>query len=798
MNDGAPGSDGDDPGDGRIVPIGFAKALGDRYLSYALSTITARSLPDVRDGLKPVHRRLLYAMRQLKLDPATAPKKCARVVGDVIGQYHPHGDQSVYEALVRLAQPFSVRYPLVDGQGNFGNIDGDNAAAMRYTEARLTAFAQALLDGIDEDAVDFRPTYDEEGREPLVLPASVPNLLANGAQGIAVGMATNIPPHNVGELCAALTLLIDRSDVAGAGRPEQPPANNDDPNVDPEAVPAEGEGEEPGAPPPSLPANPGLPMTADPVTVGELAALMPGPDFPTGGELVETAETITETYRTGRGSLRLRARWSVEKTGQGTYIIVVYEIPYQVPKAKLIEKIADLINGRHLPLLNDVRDESADDVRLVLEPKSRNVDPDVLMEHLYRKTDLETRFGVNLNVLDAHGVPRIMGIKEALQAFLVHRHTVLVRRSRHRLAKILDRLAVLDGYLIAFLNLDEVIRIIREEDDAKAGLIAAFALTDMQAEAILNMRLRALRKLEEIEIRREHDKLSAERAELEALLAEGALRWQRIRDELADIRTRFGSETELGRRRTVIGSAPTGTTVPIEAFIEREPITVFLSTQGWIRSVKGHQADPTEVKYKEGDSERFVLRCQTTDKVQIMASTGRFYSIAADKLPRGRGFGEPLRLSVDMPNDSEVVTVFVYDPEVKLIVAADDGRGFIVSQSETLAQTKAGRQVLSPGKGATAMVCKPVSGDMIALLGTNHKLLVFSLSEVPEMAKGRGVILQKYKEGKLLDLKTFNDAEGLKWGRRTLAGQDLLGYRGARAGAGRLRPKGFSSVNGFN
>lgn len=794
MNDGVPGNDTDDSGDGRIVPIGFAKALGERYLSYALSTITARSLPDVRDGLKPVHRRLLYAMRQLRLAPETAPKKCARVVGDVIGQYHPHGDQSVYEALVRLAQPFSVRYPLVDGQGNFGNIDGDNAAAMRYTEARLTAFAQALLEGIDEDAVDFRSTYDEEGREPIVLPASVPNLLANGAQGIAVGMATNIPPHNVGELCRALTLLIDRSDIVGAGRPEQPPANNDAPGTPPaDAAPGPELDPEPGKP-----TQAALPITDDPVTAAELTDLIPGPDFPTGGELVESPETITETYRTGRGSLRLRARWTTEKTGQGTYIIVVYEIPYQVPKSKLIEKIADLINGRHMPLLNDVRDESADDVRLVLEPKSRNVDPDVLMEHLFRKTDLETRFGVNLNVLDAHGVPRVMGIKEALQAFLLHRHTVLVRRSRHRLAKIVDRLEVLDGYLVAFLNLDEVIRIIREEDDAKAGLIAAFSLTDMQAEAILNMRLRSLRKLEEIEIRREHEKLSAERTEIEALLGQGSLRWSRIRTELEDIGKRFGSDTELGKRRTVIGSAPTGTTVPIEAFIEREPLTVFLSTQGWIRAVKGHQVDPSEVKYKEGDGEGFVLRCQTTDKIQIMASTGRFYSLSADKLPRGRGFGEPLRLSVDMPNEAHIVTVFVLEPEGKLILAADDGRGFIVSQSETLAQTKAGRQVLSPGKGAAAKICVPASGDMIALIGTNHKLLVFPLTEVPEMAKGRGVILQKYKEGKLLDLKTFDDSDGLKWGRRILAGQDLLGYRGARAGVGRLRPKGFSAVNGFN
>lgn len=732
-----------------IQTIELKDALSERYLSYALSTITSRSLPDVRDGLKPVHRRLLFAMRQLRLDPDTAPKKSARVVGDVIGKFHPHGDQSVYDALVRLAQDFAQRYPLVDGQGNFGNVDGDSAAAMRYTEARLTEVARALLDGIDEDAVDFRKTYDEEGEEPVVLPAAFPNLLANGSQGIAVGMASSIPPHNAGELCDALSLLIEAR------------------------------------------------QTGQDVTVDDLVRLVPGPDFPTGGELVESAEAIREAYATGRGSFRVRARWKKEDLGHGQYQIVVTEIPYQVQKSRLVEKIADLLNARKLPLLEDVRDESAEDIRLVLVPKSRNVDPEILMGHLFRQTDLESRIGLNMNVLDGQGVPRVMTLRETLDAFVDHRHKVLIRRSEFRLGKIRHRLEVLDGLLIAYLNLDEVIRIIRTAEEPKAELMARFSLTEVQAEAILNMRLRALHKLQEIEIRREHDGLTAERKDLEGLLASEKRRWKALSAEVAETRRKFGQDTALGRRRTVIGTAPTAVVVPIESFIEREPLTVFLSEKGWIRAVKGHVTDTSDVKYKEGDQEGFVLHAETVDKILLFASNGRFYTLSADKLPRGRGFGEPVRLMLDLANDASVVNLLRHRPDGRLLVASSDGRGFVVKEADIVAQTRAGKQVLNLAEGATATSCAVVNGDTVAALGTNRRLLCFPLSELPEMARGRGVTLQKFHGAALADVAVFPLDEGLSWGHRTFTRDDLAHFSGKRAQTGRMVPKGFPRANRF-
>ncbi|HYU12834.1 MAG TPA: DNA topoisomerase IV subunit A, partial [Stellaceae bacterium] len=640
---------------GEIRDVDFADALGERYLSYALSTIMARSLPDVRDGLKPVHRRILHAMDQLRLDPASGYKKCARVVGDVIGKYHPHGELAVYDALVRLAQDFSQRYPLVDGQGNFGNIDGDNAAAMRYTESRLSAVAQAMLDGLDEDAVDFRQTYDGEDKEPVVLPARFPNLLANGAAGIAVGMATSIPPHNAGEICAALLHLIDQPACAAA----------------------------------------------------ELVAYMPGPDFPTGGVLVETPESILEAYTTGRGSFRLRARWQKEPLSHGLYQIVVTEIPYQVQKSRLIEKVAALLEEKKLPLLADIRDESASDIRLVLEPKNRNVDADVLMEQLFRASELEIRVPLNLNVVDGAGVPRVMDLKEVLQAFLDHRREVLQRRSRHRLAAVARRMEILRGLVIVYVNLDEVIRIIRESDDPKAEMAARWALTDMQAEAILNMRLRALRRLEEVAIRKELESLGSEASGIEALLASERRQWRALAKEVAATQAEFGGDTPLGRRRTVIGTAPAIVEIPPAALVEREPVTVLCSQKGWIRAVKGHGVGAADQKYKEGDGPRFAVAAETTDRLMIFGSNGRFYTIGADRLPGGRSQGEPLRLMIDLPNEHEIVALFPYRPGLRLLVAADDGRGFLVAGEEALAQTRAGKQVLTPAKGARAAICVP-------------------------------------------------------------------------------------------
>lgn len=736
----------------RIIETPFSEALSDRYLVYALSTITARSLPDVRDGLKPVHRRLLWAMRLLKLDPDAGYKKCARVVGDVIGKYHPHGDQSVYDALVRLAQTFALRYPLVDGQGNFGNIDGDNAAAMRYTEARLTAAAADLMDGLDEACVPFRTTYNGEEEEPEVFPAAFPNLLANGASGIAVGMATSIPPHNAAELVNAATLLIDNPDA----------------------------------------------------TIDEIVARVPGPDFPTGGVIVEPSSSIRDAYATGRGSFRLRARWRVEDLGRGTWVIVIEDIPYQVQKGKLIEAIAVLINDKKLPILADVRDESDTEVRLVLEPRSRNVDPAVLMESLFKLTDLEVRFPLNLNVLDKNRTPRVMSLKEALLAYIEHQLEVLVARSRYRLGRIEDRLELLDGFLKAYLNLDEVIRIIREEDDPKKELIRTFELTDRQAEAILNMRLRSLRRLEEMEIKKENRKLQAEAKALRGLIDSPRAQRQRLKADLSQLAVRYGPETEIGRRRTQFADAPQLVDIPLEAMIEREPITVIASAKGWIRAMKGHidLTSAEAVKFKEGDGPAYAFHAQTTDKIVVASESGRFYTIGADRLPGGRGFGEPIKLMVDL--EGEIVSLFPHAPGTKLLLAASDGRGFVIAAEDVLAETRKGRQVMTPKAGAKLKVVRPIApgADHVAVVGDNRKLVVFPLSELPEMSRGQGVALQKYKDGGLSDVTSFRLADGLSWtmggkGTRTRTETDLTAWLGARGQSGRLPPNGFPRDNRF-
>jgi topoisomerase-4 subunit A len=740
----------------KIAPVGeirdtrLADALGERYLNYALSTIMSRSLPDVRDGLKPVHRRLLYAMRQLKLDPNTGFKKCARVVGDVMGKYHPHGDIAIYDTLVRLAQDFSVRYPLVDGQGNFGNIDGDNAAAMRYTESRMTPASIALLEGIDENAVDFRETYDGEDSEPIVLPARFPNLLANGSAGIAVGMATSIPPHNLSELCSALIHLIKF------------------PNV----------------------------------TFDKLIELVPGPDFPTGGELIESRESIVETYRTGRGGFRLRARWAVEKLKHGQYQIVVTEIPYQVQKSRLIEKIAELMNLRKLAMLADIRDESTEEIRIVLEPKNRSVEAEMLMEHLYKQTDMETRFGLNMNIIDAHQVPRVMNLREVLQAFLDHRHEVLVRRTNFRLDKIQHRLEILGGYLIAFLNLDEVIIIIREEDEAKSALIKAFDLSEVQAEAILNMRLRQLRKLEEFEIQKENKKLTVEKKELKTRLKDENARWKIISEEINEIKKEFGFKTKIGKRRTIIGQPPSAVIVPLEAMIEREPITIVCSTKGWIRAIRGHTETASDLKYKEGDAGKFVINAQTTDKLVIFASNGRFYTISCDRLPGGRGHGEPLRLMIDLGNEHDSITMFIYRPDQKLLVVSDAGRGFIVGQNDVIAQTKNGKQILNLGTGEEGAVAAIIEkdADHVVSVGQNRKLLIFPIGELPEMTRGRGNFIQRFAKGGLADAKAIKLADGLCWksGERNRTETNLKDWLGKRAQAGLKVPRGFSSTGKFS
>ena len=725
---------------GHIEDTPLREALSERYLAYALSTIMSRSLPDVRDGLKPVHRRLIYAMHQLRLDPTAGFKKCARVVGDVMGKYHPHGDQSIYDAMVRMAQEFAARYPLVEGQGNFGNIDGDNPAAMRYTEARLTTVASAMLAGIDEDTVDFRPTYDGEEAEPIVLPGAFPNLLANGAAGIAVGMATSIPPHNAGEVCAAAMHLIANPDCS----------------------------------------------TAD------LMAHMPGPDFPTGGLLVEEPASILQAYETGRGGFRLRAKWEVEKGKHGTWCVVVTEIPYQVQKSKLMEQVAQLLEDKKLPLLGDIRDESSDTIRLVLEPKTRGVEPEVLMETVFRATALETRFSLNMNVLDATRTPRVMGLKEVLRSWLDHRHEVLVRRSRHRLAAIDKRLEVLDGYLLVYLNLDEVIRIIREEDEPKPVLMKTFSLTDAQAEAILNMRLRSLRRLEEMEIRKEHDKLTKERKGLLTLLDSEKARWKRISEELADTVKKFGSGP-LGDRRTELGAAPAAVDFNFEALVEREAITVILSEKGWVRAVKGAVADPAELKFKEGDKLLTLLPCVTTDRLVLLASNGKSFTLKAADIPRGRGDGQALRLMADLQNEDETVTLFVPAEGMRYLIVSDSGRGFVVPGAELGAEKRTGKQILNLKPGERAAFCVPAEGDHVAIIGENRRLLVFPLNQVPEMTRGAGVMLQRYKDGGTSDVKVFRIADGLTWrlGERTRTETDLREWLGERAQAGRMPPNGF-------
>lgn len=731
-----------------IEQVSFRDALSERYLAYALSTITSRSLPDVRDGLKPVHRRLLYAMLQLKLEPSSGFKKCARVVGDVIGKYHPHGDVAVYDTMVRLAQEFAVRYPLVEGQGNFGSIDGDNAAAMRYTEARLTEMAMALLEGIEQDTVDFRPTYDGSEEEPVILPASVPNLLANGAEGIAVGMATSIPPHNLGELCDALLILLKKPSAS----------------------------------------------------VEELLGVMPGPDFPTGGVIVEDAGTIRHAYETGRGSIRIRARWQKEQLSHGLYQIVITEIPYQVSKSRLIEKMADLFKNKKLPLIANLRDESAEDMRIVIEPKSRQVDADMLMESLFRATDLQTRFTLNLNVLTSQNVPKVLNLKEMLEEFIAHRFVVLERRTRFRLGKIAARLEILGGLMVAYLNLDEVIRIIREEDEPKQVMMKKFKITDVQAEAILNMRLRSLRKLEEIEIKKEQQALKKEKKELEELLEDKTKARGVIRGEIKDIQKRFGADTALGKRRSDFADAPAVREVSIEAFVEKEPITVVYSRMGWIKALKGHFDDLSDVKFKEGDEAACALKARTTDAILFFASNGRFYSVTGANLPGGKGFGEPLRLMIDLPNDADIVAVLAHEPGRKLLLASSTGKGFVVEENSVVAQTRGGKHILNPAEGrATHCLVVSEGADSVAVIGDNRKLLVFPLEQVPLMAKGQGVTLQKYKGGHLADVKIFNRAEGLSWnlGNKIRTEADVNPWLGNRASVGRLPPVGFPRSNRF-
>ncbi len=732
----------------RISDKSFKDILSQGYLSYSLSVIADRALPDVRDGLKPVHRRILYAMNELQLNPASGFKKCARVVGDVIGKYHPHGDSAVYDAMVRLAQDFAVRYPLVDGQGNFGNVDGDNAAAMRYTEARLTDVAMAIMENLDDGTVVFNPTYDGDNQEPAVMPCAFPNLLANGSSGIAVGMATNIPPHNVGEIADALQVLIKKPDC----------------------------------------------------TVADLLQHIKGPDFPTGGELVESPENIQKVYETGRGALKIRARWEKEELSHGLYQIVVTEIPYGIKKSDLIAKIAKLLLEKKLPFLADIRDESAENVRIVLEPRNRNIEPEHLMGHLFKQTDLQINFNLNMNVLDKDHVPGVRNLKEVLQAFLAHRQDVLIRRSTHRLDKINHRMEILEGFLVAYLNLDEVIRIIREEDDAKACLMKTFNLTEVQADSILNMRLRSLRKLEEMQIKDEHTALAQEKAGLEALLVDEALRWKAISAEVAVMKKKFGQSTALGKRRTLISGAVEEIEVPVEAMIEKEPITVILSEKGWVRSVKGHIALDDDIKFKDGDRLKFGLHAQTTDKILLFATNGRFYTLQADKLPRGRGFGEPLRLSVDLPEEDDIICMFVYQTGRKRLIVSKRGKGFAVKEDDLVAQTRNGRIILNLVQGDEAKFCLPFEGDTVAIVGSNRKLLIFDALEIPEMTRGQGVFMQKYPEGvSVSDIKLFNKEDGLAYpcGGGTRIETNLVGWLGHRAQVGKMPPVGFPKSNRF-
>jgi len=731
--------------------VNLQDALEERYLAYALSTIMGRALPDARDGLKPVHRRILYGMQILRLDPASAFKKCAKIVGDVMGSFHPHGDQAIYDALVRLAQDFSSRYPLVEGQGNFGNIDGDNPAAYRYTEARMTQVARLLLEGIDEDAVDWRENYSGDQKEPVVLPAAFPNLLANGAQGIAVGMATSVPPHNIAELCDAALYLVSH------------------PNA----------------------------------TSDQLMSFVRGPDFPTGGIIVDGEEAIRAVYRTGRGAFRVRARWERETASRGGWTAVITEIPYMVQKSRLIEKLAELLNERKLPLVGDIRDESAEDVRIVIEPRTRTVDANVMMETLFRVSELETRFSMNMNVLVDGVVPRVIGLAEALRQWVDHRRVVLVRRSRHRLGEIEHRLEVVAGMLIVFLNLDEVIRIIREEDEPKTELMRTFDLSETQANYVLDTRLRSLRKLEEMQLRKEHEELIAEKDGIDALLADESRQWKTVQWQIRELKKSFAPDSPLGRRRTTFETAPdTGSIDIAEAMIEKEPITVVLSEKGWVRALKGHQADLSSQSFKGDDALRASFFAETTSKLLLLATNGRVFTIEASKLPGGRGFGEPIRLLAEIGEGADVAAVFPYEPGRKMLVVSSDGRGFVAPQDEMVGTTRKGKGLINVAGGARAVIITPVDGDHVAVIGENRKLIVFPLDQVPEMARGRGVRLQRYRDGGVADARVFALADGLSWtdsaGRRfNLATPDLNDWLGARADAGRLPPKGFPRNNRF-
>ncbi len=743
-----PPSGGDDD---HIVPVDLKAALEERYLAYALSTIMHRALPDVRDGLKPVHRRIVHAMSEMGIRPNSAFKKCARIVGDVMGKFHPHGDASIYDALVRLSQDFAIRYPLVDGQGNFGNIDGDGAAAMRYTEARMTDVAALLLEGIEQDAVDFRPTYNEEDEEPVVMPGAFPNLLANGSSGIAVGMATSIPPHNAHEICDAALHLIKHPDAS----------------------------------------------------VEKLLEFIPGPDLPTGGIIIESRENILEAYKTGRGGFRVRAKWETEDLGRGGYQIVITEIPFQVQKSRLIEKIAELLLARRLPLLEDVRDESAEDVRIVLVPKNRTVDATLLMESLFRLSDLESRIPLNMNVLSLGRVPKVMALNEVLTEWLAHRKEVLVRRSKFRLAAIDRRLEILGGLLIAYLNIDEIIRIIREEDEPKPVMMARFGLTDNQAEAILNMRLRSLRKLEEFEIRTEFDELSKEKGEIESLLASDDKQWQAVSWEIGEVKKKYAKATELGRRRTQFADAPNADVEAIQqAMIEKEPVTIVISQKGWIRALKGHMSDTSSLTFKEGDGPKLAFPAQTTDKLLLVTTGGKVYTLGADKLPGGRGHGEPVRIMVDMENDQDILTAFVHDASRKLLIVSTGGNGFVIAETEMVANTRKGKQIMNVSMPDETKLVVPVIGDHVAVVGENRKMLTFPLSQVPEMSRGKGVRLQRYKDGGVSDVKCFAIATGLSWedsaGRSfSKVGDELLEWMGDRAGVGRSVPKGFPRSGKF-
>ncbi|MGZ2423615.1 DNA topoisomerase IV subunit A [Rhizobium laguerreae] len=743
-----PPSGGDDD---HIQPVDLKAALEQRYLAYALSTIMHRALPDVRDGLKPVHRRIVYAMNEMGLRPNSAFRKCAKIVGEVMGNYHPHGDQSIYDALARLAQDFSQRYTLVNGQGNFGNIDGDSPAAMRYTESKMTAVSELLLEGIDQDAVDFRDTYDESNSEPVVLPGAFPNLLANGSSGIAVGMATSIPSHNAHELCDAALHLIKHPDA----------------------------------------------------TVEKLVEFIPGPDFPTGGIIIDNRDSIIESYRTGRGGFRVRAKWQTEDLGRGGYQIVITEIPFQVQKSRLIEKIAELLIARKLPLLEDIRDESAEDIRVVLVPKTRSVDPTILMESMFKLTELESRFPLNMNVLSMGRIPRVMALNEVLKEWLDHRREVLQRRSRFRLAAIDRRLEILSGLLVAYLNIDEVIRIIREEDEPKPVMMARWDLTDNQVEAILNMRLRALRKLEEFEIRKEFDELTKEKGEIEALLSSDDKQWQTVAWEIGEVKKKFAKATEVGRRRTQFADAPETDEEAIQqAMIEKEPITVVISEKGWIRALKGHIADTAALTFKEGDGLKIAFPAQTTDKILIVTTGGKAFTLGGDKLPGGRGHGEPLRIIVDMDNDQAVLTAFVHDPSRKQLIVSTAGNGFVVPEAELVANTRKGKQIMNVGLPEETQLLVPVSGDHVAVVGENRKLLVFPLAQVPEMSRGKGVRLQRYKDGGISDVRCFAISDGLVWedsaGRTFTKNKDELAeWLADRATAGRTVPKGFPRSGKF-